>query len=121
MPTDDRAFLVSVSLSRHTETVGHALTFGSMNICSLSPSKLDNLLDVARDHRVDVLLLCETWHDTDSVSICRLHASGYAVVERARPRQAEASLGVNHGSVAVIATLCIRLTSVDIFVVKRHA
>jgi len=46
-----------------------------MNIRSLSPSKLDDLLDVARDRRVDVLLLCETWHDTASVSICRLRAS----------------------------------------------
>jgi len=54
----DRAFLVSVSVSRHTETTGRALTFGCINIRSLSPSKLDDLLDIARDRRVDVLLFC---------------------------------------------------------------
>ena len=111
-----RPSLVSVSVLRHTETVGRALTFGSMNVRSLSLSKLDDLLDVAHDCRLDVLLLCETWHDSDTVSIRRLRASGYAVVERARPRprHAEASLGVNHGGVAIVAAPGVRLTSVNI-------
>ena len=64
---------------------------------------------------IDVLLLCETWHDADSVSIRRLRAEGLSVVERARPRsrQAEASLAVNHGGVAVVATAGVRLTSIN--------
>ena len=59
------------------------IVFGSMNVASLSPSRLDDLLIVARQQALDVLLLCETWHDADSVSICRLRADGFTVVERA--------------------------------------
>ena len=64
-----------------------------MNVRSLSPSKLDDLLVEFRDRQLDVLLLCETWHDADSVSIRRLRADGIT----------EMSLGVNHGGVAVVA------------------
>ena len=108
--------VVSIPVPRCAEAVGRALTFGSMNVRSLSPSKLDNLLDVIRDRHLDVLLLCETWHDADSVSIRRLRADGFAVVERARPRSrdAETSLGVNHGGVAVIAAAGIRVSAVDL-------
>ena len=107
---------VSVSVSRHTETIGRAFAFGSMNIRSLSPVKLDSLLIEFRERHLDVLLLCETWYDADSVSIRRLRTSGFAVVERARPRprHLEASSGVNHGGVAVVAAPGVRLSSVDI-------
>ena len=42
-------------------------------------------------------MLCETWHDADSVSIRRLRADGFTVVERAcrRSSAAEMSLYVN--------------------------
>jgi len=101
----DRSRLVSVSVSRHTETIGRAFAFGSMNIRSLSPVKLDSLLIEFRERHLDVLLLCETCHDAESVSIRRLRTSGFAVVKRARPRprHLEASYGVNHGGVAVVA------------------
>ena len=49
--------------------VSQSLVFGSINIRSLSPSKLDDLLIEMRDHSVDVMMLCETWHDADSVKI----------------------------------------------------
>ena len=65
--------------------------------------------------RRNVLLLCEIWHNADSVSIRRLHAEGLSVVERARPRsrEAEASVAVNHGGVAVVATAGVRLASIN--------
>ena len=69
---------MSIRIPRHTETTSHDIVFGSMNVASLSPSKLDELLVVARQQTLDVLLLCETWHDADSVSIrvvCVLTAS----------------------------------------------
>jgi len=53
---------------------------------------------------VDVLPLCETWHDAVLVSIRRLRAEGLSVVERARPW----SLAVNHSSAAVVATAGVR-------------
>ena len=35
---------------------------------------IDEIMDVRRDHALDVMLLSETWHDGDSVSIRRLRA-----------------------------------------------
>jgi hypothetical protein len=65
------------------------------------------------DRRLDVLLLCETWHGVDYVWIRRLRAYGFAAVERARLRShhAQTSLSVNHGGVAVIDAAGIRLTT----------
>jgi len=57
-----------------------------MNVRSLSPLKLDVLLEEFRECALDVMMLCETWHDTDSVAIRSLRSQGYRVVERARPR-----------------------------------
>ena len=46
-----------------------------------------------------------TWHVRHgmAVSIDRLRSNGYSVVERARPRRLEASIGVNHSGVAIAA------------------
>jgi len=86
------------------------------NIASLSQSRLDELLVVAHHQELDVLLLCETWHDAESVSIRRLRTDGFTVVECVRPRRRNevASLSVNHGGVAIVAAAGIRLTSVNI-------
>ena len=59
---------------RHQVPAGRQLTFASLNVRSLSPLKLDTLLLEVRDRQLDVLILCETWHDADSVSICRLRS-----------------------------------------------
>jgi hypothetical protein len=86
--------LMNVPVLRHTDTIGCSLVFGSFNVRSLSPSKLDNLLIDVNDRSIDSLLLCETWHDVDSVAICRLRAEGYQVIERARPRRLEATVAL---------------------------
>ena len=101
---------------RHTRPVGRDLVFGSMNVHSLSPSKLDDLLVEFGDRSLDVMLLCETWHDADSVAIRRLRADGFGVVERARPRprHTETSLSVNHGGVAIVAAAGVRLKAIDV-------
>ena len=111
-----RSNLVSVSIARHTEPLGCTLTFGSLNIHSLSPLKLDALLVEQRERSLDVMILCETWHDSDSVSIQRLRAGGFGVVECARPRtlRAEPSLAVNHGGVAIIAVPGIHITGIPV-------
>jgi len=44
-----RPCVVSISVPRCAEAVGHSLTFDSMNVRSLSPSKLDDLLVEFRD------------------------------------------------------------------------
>ena len=38
--------------------------------------ELHSLLVELNDQLVDVMLLCETWHDADSVAIRRLRADG---------------------------------------------
>ena len=78
--------------------------------------KLEVILEEIRDRQIDVLMLQETWHDTDDVVIRRLRAEGYSIIEHTRPcsRQAETSLGVNHGGAAIIAASGFRLSSVNI-------
>ena len=91
------------------------LTFGCLNILrSLSPLKLDDLLTEFRDCALDVLLMCETWHDSDSVTISRLRSDGFTVVERARPRRVPDSFGTNHGGVAIVAAAGVRMSAVDV-------
>jgi hypothetical protein len=60
------------------------------------------------------MLLRETWHDADSVSIRQLRMKGFSVVKRARPRRVDASMNTNHGGVAIVAAPKIRLTAVSI-------
>lgn len=111
--TDDRPrCLVNVHIERHATPTSRDVIFSSINIRSLS-SKVDVLLD---DRQFDVLMLQETWHDSNDVTIQRLRAEGYDVVERARPRtgRSETSLGVNHGGVAIVAASGIRLKRLDV-------
>ena len=42
----DRPNVVPISRLRHTETTSRAIVFGSMDVASLSPSRLDELLVV---------------------------------------------------------------------------
>ena len=106
---------ITATRERHTQPTGCNLAFGSMNVRSLSPSRLDDLLLEIRDRSLDVLLLCETWHDVDSVAIRRLRADGFTVIERARPRlTVTVSLDVNHGGIAVVASPGIYLSAVNV-------
>jgi len=72
---------------------------------------------ITKDNWLDVLLLCETWHDADLVSIDRLHTNGHNVVERARPHRLEVSMGVNHGGVAIAAVAGVRLKAVNVGII----
>lgn len=105
--------LLRVHVDRHAASNGPELVFGCINIRSLR-NKLDDLLDVRRDKSLDVVCLVETWHDTDSVSLRRLRADGFQVVDRPRPRTRVDTLATNHGGVAAIASPGIRLTKVDL-------
>ena len=84
---DRQPSLISVPLLRYADHASRVLTFRCLNIRSLSPLKLDDLLTEFRDRALDVLLMCETWHDSDSVTIRRLRSDSFTVVERARPRR----------------------------------
>ena len=60
------------------------------------------------------MLLSETWHDGDSVSIRHLRSEGLQVLERARPRTRPVSLRVNNGGVAIAAVPGVRMSAVSL-------
>jgi exonuclease III len=62
-----------------------------LNVRSLH-NKVDSVISLCRVKSLDVVCLVETWHDSDSVCVSRLRASGYQVVERSRPRSDEVTL-----------------------------
>ena len=104
--------LVSIHPDRHVPATDQ-LSFGSINIRSIA-NKLDDLREVWRDLNISVMLLTETWHDSDSVSFCRLRAEGHQVVDRPRPRRRDDVMSTNHGGVAVAAAAGVHLMKLDL-------
>jgi len=102
-----------VHVDRHVTSKGPVLVFGCHNIRSVT-NKLDDLLDVRRDLKIDVLFLVETWHDTDDVSLRCLRADGFQVIDRPRPRLRVDTLVANHGGVAAVAVSGVQLTKLDV-------
>ena len=94
---------------RHRVSPPRPLRFGFLNIRSLA-NKVDDLLEVRRDLLVDVLLLAETWHDSDSVCLSRLRSLHFEVLDRPRPRCRTDTLATNHGGVAAISSPGVHLT-----------
>ena len=85
------------------------LSLGSLNIFSVN-NKVDAVRQLIIDRRLDVLTLCETWHeDSDAVCIHSLRADGYTVLECARIINKITDrnrIGFrNHGGIAIIACL----------------
>jgi len=69
-----------VRAERHSAPRYADMTFGCLNIRSLA-NKLDDLLEVRRDRLMDVMFLTETWHNSDLMSLSRLRADGFQVVD----------------------------------------
>jgi len=87
-----------------------------MNVRSAAgKGKIDDIIAMKRDRSIDVLCLCETWHDEDSVSIRRLRAQGLQVLERARPKSVSelSTLSTNPGGVAIAASRGVQLTAIN--------
>ena len=76
-------------------------------------NKSDDVIEIIRDRRLDVLCLTETWHDADSVCVCRLRNAGFNVVDRPRPRVVD-DMSTNHGGVAIVSTECVTLSPVAV-------
>ena len=109
-----RPNLVKLRALRHVAPIAQNLVFGCMNVRSAA-GKIDDIVTMKHDRSIDVLCLCETWHDEDSVSIRRLRAECLQVLERARPRSVSelSSLSTNHGAVAIAASRGVRLAAVN--------
>ena len=100
-----------IAVERQPEPPPPQCTFGCLNVRSLC-GKVDDILELQRDRAIDVFCMVETWHDPESVAICRLRSTGHSVVDRPRPRVSTDTLSVNHGGVAVVGKPGVRLTSV---------
>jgi len=105
--------LLQVHINRHPAPPDRQLVLGTLNIRSLA-NKVDDLVEVRRAQKIDVLFLVETWHDSDSVSLRRLRAEGFQIVDRPRPRTRINTVATNHGGVAVIAVPGLHLTLLDL-------
>ena len=71
------------------------------------------------ESRLDVLSLCETWHeDSECITIGRLRELGYNVIEQARPIAPDAKCDsvdyINYGGVALLSTSAFQLTTIAI-------
>jgi exonuclease III len=92
-----------------------AVSAGSVSYCLLNvrslQCKFDDVIELKRDLSADVVCRVETWHDTDDVSVCRLRAHGYNVVDRPRPHVHQ-DLSTNHGGILVFTEAHVRLTPI---------
>jgi len=73
-------------------------------------NKLDDVIEVSRDHCIDVLFLVKTWHDPDLSSV----RSGFHVVDVPSPRAVSDTVSTNHGGIAAVAFTGARLELLDI-------
>jgi len=85
--------------------------FSCLNIRSLG-RKIDDVIELQRDHAIDVFALVEMWHDL--VAICHLGLTGHSVVDRVRPHLSNDTLAVNHGGIAVFARPGVRLAAISL-------
>jgi hypothetical protein len=81
VPSRRAQSFLNVHIDRHEATSGAERVFASLNVRSLV-NRMDDLREVRRDESVDVLFLEETWHNIDSICVCRLRFEGFQVVDR---------------------------------------
>ena len=69
---------------------GGWLRFACLNVRS-SLNKFDDIVELRRNHHVDVLCLTETWHDSDSAVLGRLRSAGLtSSIDRSHTSQTSA-------------------------------
>ena len=61
-------------------------------------NKMEDVVELIQNYKIDVIFMADTWHDPESIRICKLRSRGLVVFEKARPRLPESG---NHGRVAV--------------------
>ena len=66
-------------------------------------NKVEDVVELIQDYKMDVMFMEETWHDPESISISKLQSRGLGAFEKAGPRLPESvnTLLTNHGGVAV--------------------
>ena len=91
---------------------------GSLNVQSIGQivgRKSTSISQWITDEKLQLAALVETWHDRpDSPSLIACAPPGFSSVERARPRAAEAPLGVNHGGVCLLYSSVLHVRPVSL-------
>ncbi len=92
-----------------------SLRLALFNVRSLE-HKLEDLLDYSFAHSFDIVLLTETWHDSDSNCVCILRQRGFNVVDCPRPRPQDTlpSMRTNHGGLVVFSSVSVPLTVISL-------
>ena len=85
-------------------------------------NKLEDVVGLIQDFKMDVMFMAETWHNPESISISKLPSRDLVVFEKARPRLPESvnTLLTNHEGVAVafnsmLQRMLLKLTSTASF------
>ena len=99
--------------SDRNTTISDYIKFGLLNVRSLN-KKVDDILELQRDHTIGIMCLTETWHDPNSVCVGRLRGAGFTVIEKARPRTRKDSIKTNHGGVMIASAPGLRLSEVNL-------
>ena len=99
-------------LQDHFLPVQRQLMFGFLNVRSIN-TKIEDVLELIRDRKIDVGGFSETWHDDESVAINRLRSAGFHVIDRPRPRISNDML-TNHGGVAIVASSIVQLRQITV-------
>ena len=95
--------LISLVSRRHqAQKTGSPVFIGFQNVRSLN-NKVEDVVELIQDYKMDVVFMTETCHDPESISISKLRSRSLVVFEKARPRLTESvnTLLTNHGGVAV--------------------
>ena len=67
-------YLIYPAIARHAVQPLQELRCGTLNVCS-ARNKIEGIDTLVRDLKLDILSLCETWHeDSDCITIGRLRA-----------------------------------------------
>ena len=87
----DRHELITLVSRRHQALkTGSPVLIGFQNVRSLN-NKVEDVVELIQDYKMDVMFMAETWHDSESISISKLRSRGLVVFEKAktRPRVSE--------------------------------
>ena len=99
---DRHEVILFVSRRHQAQKTGSPVLIGFQNVRLLN-NKVEEMVELIQDYKMDVMFMAKTWHDPESISISKLQSRGLVVFEKARPRIPESvnTLLTNHGGMAV--------------------
>ena len=97
-----RELIPLVSRRHQGQKTGSPVLIWFQNV-TLLINKVEDVVELSQDYKMDVMFMAETWHDPESISISKLRSQGLGVFEKSRPRLPESAntLFTNHGGEAV--------------------